>query len=175
MKDVFSCQWYMMWFHLGVLYVGFPVQESKKVLIYECRCNERLDSPPRKTFMWNVEVHHERHWTRPIHELGYQLNVSTTLSQWPQLLTTCWVLTLWVVRNWSSSWSTAQSWAFLAPEWEVHVLTWSPRAYRRCFLSCSCFRKSFFELPYFYFFLFFSPFFFLSMSSSVWDVGRPRI
>ena len=49
---------------------------------------------------------------------------------WPRLLTTCWVFTLCVVRNKSESCSTVQSWAFLAPEWVVQVLTWSPRTSR---------------------------------------------
>jgi hypothetical protein len=39
---------------------------------------------------------------------------------WPRLLTTWCVLTLWVVRKKSGTWSTIQSCAFLVPEWAVH-------------------------------------------------------
>ncbi len=44
---------------------------------------------------------------------------STSPQYRPRFLTTCCVLTLCVVRKRSASWSTAQSWAFLAPEWAV--------------------------------------------------------
>ncbi len=44
------------------------------------------------------------------------------------MLTTCCVFALCVVRKRSASWSTAQSWAFLAPEWTVQVQRWSPSA-----------------------------------------------
>ena len=50
---------------------------------------------------------------------------------WPRLLATCWVSTPCVVRNKSTSCSTAQSWAFLVPEWTVQVLTWSSRTSRK--------------------------------------------
>jgi hypothetical protein len=47
--------------------------------------------------------------------------------RWPRLLTTCCIFTLCVVRKTSAIWSTVQSWAFLAPEWEVQVQRWSQR------------------------------------------------
>ncbi len=47
---------------------------------------------------------------------------------WPGLVTTCCILTFCVVRKRSANWSTAQSWAFLAPEWAVQVQRWSSSA-----------------------------------------------
>ena len=54
---------------------------------------------------------------------------------WPRFLVTYWVFTLCIVRNKSASCSTAQSWVFLAPEWTVQVLTWSPRTSQMNFLQ----------------------------------------
>jgi hypothetical protein len=50
--------------------------------------------------------------------------------RWPRLRVTCCVFTLWVVRKRSAIWSTTQSWAFLAPEWEVPVVTCSPLSHQ---------------------------------------------
>jgi hypothetical protein len=67
----------------------------------------------------------------PVHWLGNSMSPQG----WPLLLTTYCVLTLSVVRKRSATWSTVQSCAFLAPEWTVHVLRWSPRGSNWNFLQ----------------------------------------
>ena len=54
---------------------------------------------------------------------------------WPRFLPTWWVFTLYVVWNKSTRCSTAQSWAFLTPEWTVQVIAWSPRTSQKIFLQ----------------------------------------
>ncbi len=75
---------------------------------------------------------------RTLCELVWTLNVwvsiNTPINQ-SRLLSTCWVFTLCVAWNKSASCSTSQSWAFLAPEWAVQVLTWSPRTSQSNFLQ----------------------------------------
>ena len=80
----------------------------------------------------NPEVQHQ--WNRAAVLARYTVS-SMSPQCWPRFLTTCCVLTLYVVRKKSGTWSTIQSCAFLTPEWTVHVLTWSPRGSNWNFLQ----------------------------------------
>ena len=53
----------------------------------------------------------------------------------PRLSVTCWVFTVCVVRNKSTSSSTTQSWVFWSPEWGVQVVIWLPRTSRTNFFT----------------------------------------
>ncbi len=89
------------------------------------KCPLRLGSVLLPTLSWTIRRSNTND-TGPVSLVRYPAT-SMSPQWWPRLLSTCCVLTLCVVRKRSANWSTIQSCAFLAPEWAVHVLRWSPR------------------------------------------------
>jgi hypothetical protein len=90
---------------------------------------------------WIEKLHHlslprrsNTNGTGPVSLPKYP-DISMSPQYWPRSLTTSCVLTLCVVRKRSGTWSTIQSCVFLAPEWAVHVLRWSPKGSNWNFLQ----------------------------------------